>query len=60
MAEENSAIGKQIGGSYRIIAELGRGSFGDAYKGQHIVFTNRPPVAIKLLHTFLKSPKERD
>ncbi len=60
LGNDNSNIGKQIGSSYRIVAELGRGGFGDVYLGQHIFFANRPPVAIKLLHTFLRSPKERD
>src|SRR5215813_4887513 len=60
MAEENSYIGTQIGGSYRITAKIGRGGFGDVYTGQHIIFTSRPTIAIKLLNTFLKSPTERE
>ena len=53
-------IGTLIGGSYRLVAKLGGGGFGDVYQGQHIFFKNRPPVAIKLLRASLHSPKERD
>jgi serine/threonine protein kinase len=57
MAEENSYIGKHIG-NYRIVAELGSGGFADVYKGQHLIFANDPPVALKLLYARLnqKSP----
>lgn len=57
MLDRNNLIGKQIGGSYVIIAEIGEGigSSGNVYLGEHIVFTERPRVAIKLLHTYLLS-----
>ena len=58
MAEENSSIGKYIG-NYRIMAELGSGGFADVYQAQHLIFTNEPPVAIKLLYARLKA-KERE
>ena len=58
MAEDNDAIGKQIG-NYRITAELGSGGFADVYLGQHIIFADKPPVAIKLLYARLKL-KERE
>jgi len=58
MAEDNDAIGKSIG-NYRITAELGSGGFADVYLGQHIIFADKPPVAIKLLYARLKL-KERE
>src|SRR5579872_7473364 len=58
MAEENNSIGKQIG-NYRIVAALGSGGFADVYQGQHLIFTNDPPVAIKLLYACLNT-KERE
>src|SRR5215469_871418 len=55
-----SYIDKQIG-NYRIIAEVARGSFGSVYQGKHIIFTERPVVAIKLLHTaYLGSEQESE
>ncbi len=58
MADEDSSIGKQIG-NYRITAELGSGGFADVYQGQHIIFADKPAVAIKLLYARLKL-KERE
>ena len=56
----NSSIGKQIG-NYRLIVEIASGGFGTVYQGQHIVFTDRPVVAIKLLHTaYLGSSQEAE
>ena len=49
MAGRNSYIGKQIG-NYRIVKEIPGGGFASVFLGQHIVFTDRPIVAIKLLH----------
>ncbi len=58
--EQNSYIGKQIGGDYRITAELNSGSFGSVYLARHIIFEDDPIVAIKLLHSNLRSPQERE
>ncbi len=49
MENNNSYIGKHIG-NYRVVAEVARGSFGSVYQGTHLIFTERPAVAIKLLH----------
>ncbi len=57
--DNDSYLGKQIG-NYLIIAGLKSGSFGSVYQGKHIIFTNEPIIAIKLLHAHLNSPQERD
>src|ERR1700730_8237510 len=57
MAANNPLIGKQIG-NYRILAEINSGSFGSVYQGKHIIFEDDPMVAIKLLHTALRSQQE--
>lgn len=56
--DEMGFIGKEIV-NYRIIAEINSGAYGSVYKGEH-VHLNRRIVAIKLLHTYLGSPKERE
>src|SRR6266852_2802850 len=58
MTDENSLIGKQIG-NYRVVAEINSGAFGSVYQAQHIILRERI-VAIKLLHAYLGSPKERE
>ncbi len=59
MASMNSYIGRQIG-NYRIVKEIPGGGFASVFLGQHIVFTDRPIVAIKLLHAHLASQEESD
>src|SRR6266550_8718608 len=58
MSSENSFIGKSLG-NYRITDEIGSGSFGNVFQGQHTILTERT-VAIKQLHSHLGSPEERD
>ena len=58
-ADDSNFIGRQIG-SYTIISEVNSGSYGHVFQARHIIFKDRPVVAIKLLHAYLKSPKERD
>src|SRR6266571_2494691 len=57
MRDENDIIGKQIG-SYRVIKALPSGGYGSVYQGQHLVFPERPMVAIKVLHAHLASKQE--
>jgi serine/threonine protein kinase len=60
MTDNSNFVGKQIG-SYRIVNQLStRGGFGSVYLGKHIVFTNRPIVAIKVLPTHLASEQEKE
>jgi serine/threonine protein kinase len=59
MSNGNSYIGQQIG-NYLVIKELASGSFGSVYQGRHMVFTDEPIVAIKLLHAHLASQQEYD
>lgn len=52
-------IGKRIGGAYIIVAELGRGSFGDVYQARHIFFEDKI-VAIKLIRAHLDTQEDCD
>ena len=45
---DSTYIAKQIG-NYRVVSEIGSGSFGVVYRGEHIFLPNRVG-AIKLLH----------
>ncbi len=58
MTFEMSIIGRYIG-NYRIIAEIGCGGFARVYRGEHLLLKERT-VAIKFLHTYLRSPEEGD
>ncbi len=55
MASVNDIIG-----SYRLVEELDCGTFGCVYRGEHIIFSDDPVVAIKLLHVHLGAQRERD
>jgi serine/threonine protein kinase len=56
--DASSLIGKEIG-NYRITAEINSGASGSVYKAEHSHLSGHM-VAIKLLHTYLASPKECD
>ena len=53
-----SFIGKEIC-NYRITTEMNSGAYGRVYKAEHIHLQGRV-VAIKLLHTYMSSAKERE
>jgi tetratricopeptide (TPR) repeat protein len=57
--KEHNGIDKQIG-NYQIIAELNSGTSGRVYKGRHCIFSDDPPVAIKVLHAHLISSQEQE
>lgn len=52
-------VGDIIGG-YRLIAEIGKGGFADVFTGKHIIFRDKPIVAIKVLHTRFTSLEQQD
>jgi tetratricopeptide (TPR) repeat protein len=56
--EGKNFLGKEIG-NYRITTEINHGAFGRVYKAEHIHLKERV-VAIKLLHTYLGLPQERE
>src|SRR5947209_1593228 len=58
MEDQGSYVGKSIG-NFRILAFIGSGGFGSVYRGEHSILQERP-VAIKILHTHLGSPAERN
>jgi len=47
-------------GGYRLIAEIGRGGFASVFTGKHIIFHDKPIVAIKVLHTRLASLEQQE
>lgn len=51
--------GKQLG-NYKLIKELGRGTFGSVYLSRHMLLDKRPLVAVKVLHANLRSQAEYD
>src|SRR5258708_37868301 len=55
---EKGFIGREIG-NYRIIAEINSGAYGSVYKAEHTHLAGRT-VAIKFLHTYMSSVKERE
>ena len=57
MATSDPFLGRQIG-NYRLIALLNRGNFGSVYQGQHIVFSKKPVVAVKILHAPLRTEQD--
>src|SRR3989442_256407 len=60
MAKGNDQVGKIIG-NYRILSKITCGSFGCVYQAQHTILTERPTIAIKLMHiTYLHAQKERE
>lgn len=56
--ESTNRIGQQVG-NYRLIREINSGSFGSVYLTEHLHLKGRQ-VAIKLLHTYLRSQAERN
>jgi serine/threonine protein kinase len=54
-------VGDHIG-NYRIIDEINTnvGAFGSIYKGQHLIFTDELPIAIKILRTKIGSQQEHE
>lgn len=58
MEDQGSYAGNSIG-NYRILAHIGSGGFGSVYRGEHSILKDRV-VAIKILHTHLSSPAERN
>src|SRR5229473_7385403 len=56
--EKDSLIGKEIG-NYRITGEINSGAYGSVYRAEHVHIKGRI-VAIKLLHAYLGSAKERE
>ncbi len=56
--ERDGLIGKEIG-NYRITEEINSGAYGSVYRAEHMHIKGRI-VAIKLLHAYLGSAKERE
>ena len=57
MAEQTDFVGKSIG-NYRIASLIASGAFGTVYRAQHQHLSERF-VAVKLLHTYIGSERER-
>jgi len=59
MIDANNYIGQQFG-SYIITDLINSGGFGSVFKARHAYFEDDPIVAIKILHSHLTSPGERE
>lgn len=46
--------------NYRLLKEIGRGSYGNVYQAQHSIFTDEPLVAIKQLHAQLNTLQDQE
>src|SRR6266699_4412979 len=57
MATSDPFLGRQIG-NYRLIALINSGNFGSVYQGRHIIFTEKPVVAVKILHAPLRTEQD--
>ena len=59
MVAIDQLIGQKLN-NYHIVEKISSGAFGSVYKGKHTIFSERPIVAIKLLHTNLATNREKD
>jgi serine/threonine protein kinase len=57
--EDDGHQTRQRIGNYELLRRLGRGGFSIVYLARHLIFTTRPPVALKHLLTPLDSPEAR-
>lgn len=58
MKNHEYLIGQQIG-NYCLEAFIDTGSYGSVYQARHHIFTDDPPVALKLMHAYLDMDKDR-
>ncbi|MGH2480725.1 MAG: serine/threonine protein kinase, partial [Ktedonobacteraceae bacterium] len=59
MATGNIWPGREIG-NYRIKEEIASGGFGIVFLAHHAILSDRPPVALKLMHTRFSTSEHRE
>lgn len=59
MHNKEYLVGQQIG-NYSLEAYIDSGSFGSVYRARHHIFSDDPPVALKLMHAYLDAAEDQE
>jgi serine/threonine protein kinase/cytochrome c-type biogenesis protein CcmH/NrfG len=59
MHNKEYLVGRQIG-NYCLEAYIDNGSYGSVYRARHHIFSEDPPVALKLMHAYLDAAEDQE